>query len=270
MSYILDALKKSEQERGHGNVPGVQTIHSASISYRDDKRSWWPYILITAVLLNIAVIIFFNMDRFETQRASPDTAGPLSSQPVENESAIQAGMSATATSAKNHQAMASQQTDVQNEPPATTASSQANPGNRSASVENAASDSKADDDNTEDWEMITPATTQYSPPASQQNQGDTANTDSAYAPVAAIAEPTGIIDYNELPESIKTQLPAIIISAHVYSSNPSQRSIVINNDFMEEGEYLIDDMVLHEITREGAVLNYRGILFHYGAVSSWQ
>jgi len=45
---------------------------------------------------------------------------------------------------------------------------------------------------------------------------------------------------------------------------------VINNDFMEEGEYLIDDLILHEITREGAVLNYRGILFHYGAVSSWQ
>jgi len=45
---------------------------------------------------------------------------------------------------------------------------------------------------------------------------------------------------------------------------------VINNDFMEEGEYLIDDLILHEITREGAVLNYRGTLFHYGAVSSWQ
>ena len=25
MSYILDALKKSEQERGHGTAPNVQT-----------------------------------------------------------------------------------------------------------------------------------------------------------------------------------------------------------------------------------------------------
>jgi hypothetical protein len=49
-----------------------------------------------------------------------------------------------------------------------------------------------------------------------------------------------------------------------------QRSIVINNNFMEEGEYILDDLVLHEITRDGAVFNYRGTLFNYGVVSGWQ
>jgi len=264
MSYILDALKKSEQERGHGNVPGVQTIHSASVSYRDEKRSWWPYILITAVLLNIAVIIFFNIDRFETQQTSPVTANQPS-QPLEEKSDLQAGMTTTLTKLENDQAMVRQQADVNDVPPATTADSQPGQGNRSASVATTASDSKADDENTQDWEMITPATTQYSPPASPQDRDDTYD-----EPVVTVTGPTEVIDYNELPESIRAQLPAIIISAHVYSSNPAQRSIVINNDFMEEGEYLIDDLILHEITREGAVLNYRGTLFHYGAVSSWQ
>jgi hypothetical protein len=79
-----------------------------------------------------------------------------------------------------------------------------------------------------------------------------------------------IIDFHELPESIKQQIPTITISAHVYSSNPLQRSIVINNNFMEEGEYILDDLVLHEITRDGAVFNYRGTLFNYGVVSGWQ
>jgi len=269
MSYILDALKKSEQERGHGNVPGVQTIHSASVSYRDEKRSWWPYILITAVLLNIAVIIFFNIDRFETQQASPVTANQPS-QPLEEKSDLQAGMTTTLTKLENDQAMVRQQADTNDVPPATTAGSQPGQGNRSASVATAASDSKADDENTENWEVITPATTQYSSPAALQDKEDTARTEASAEPVASTAAATEIIDYNELPESIRSRLPAIIISAHVYSSNPAQRSIVINNDFMEEGEYLIDDLILHEITREGAVLNYRGILFHYGAVSSWQ
>ena len=59
MSYILDALKKSEQERGHGNIPGVQTVHSSSLNYHGEKKAYWPYLLITAVLLNVAVVLYF-------------------------------------------------------------------------------------------------------------------------------------------------------------------------------------------------------------------
>ncbi|MBT8135059.1 MAG: hypothetical protein KJO03_11160, partial [Gammaproteobacteria bacterium] len=63
MSYILDALKKSEQERGHGNVPDVQTVHSSSLNYRDDKKAVWPYILIVAVLLNLLAIGYFIINQ---------------------------------------------------------------------------------------------------------------------------------------------------------------------------------------------------------------
>ena len=63
MSYILDALKKSEQQRGHGTIPNVQTVHSSSLNYRDEKRAYWPYILITAVILNLIAIIYFIIDK---------------------------------------------------------------------------------------------------------------------------------------------------------------------------------------------------------------
>ena len=79
-----------------------------------------------------------------------------------------------------------------------------------------------------------------------------------------------LIEFYELPESIKQELPAIIISAHVYSTNPAQRSIVINNNFMEEGEYVLDGLILYEITTDGAIFNYQGTLFNYGVVSGWQ
>ncbi len=79
-----------------------------------------------------------------------------------------------------------------------------------------------------------------------------------------------ITDYYDLPESITAKLPAIIISAHVYSTNPLQRSIVINNNFMEEGEYINNELILHEITRDGAIFNYKGDLINYGVVSEWQ
>ena len=65
-------------------------------------------------------------------------------------------------------------------------------------------------------------------------------------------------------------MPAIIVTAHIYSSNPIQRSMVINNNFMEEGEYVIDDLILHEITADGAVFDYAETRFHYSVVSGWQ
>ena len=39
MSYILEALKKSEQERQQGGVPSIQSVHKGSASYDDpDER----------------------------------------------------------------------------------------------------------------------------------------------------------------------------------------------------------------------------------------
>ena len=79
-----------------------------------------------------------------------------------------------------------------------------------------------------------------------------------------------IIDFHDLPDSIKMQLPAINVSAHVYSDNPLQRSIVINNNFMEEGERIMDDLILQEITKGGVLMNYQGTVFRYDIVSGWQ
>ena len=42
MSYILDALKKSEQQRGHGAAPNVQTLHSSGLSYNSSRSQLWP------------------------------------------------------------------------------------------------------------------------------------------------------------------------------------------------------------------------------------
>ncbi len=75
MSYILDALKKSEQERGQGNIPNVQTVHSSSLNYANTKNTYWPYILIAAVLLNLLAIAYFIFDKEKSLSTSLKTAG---------------------------------------------------------------------------------------------------------------------------------------------------------------------------------------------------
>ncbi len=243
MSYILDALKKSEQERGHGNVPDVQTVHSSSLNYRNDKKAYWPYILIVAVILNLLAISYFIVNKekpaqipqvFEESTARvQDTAGNTAN-------SVTPDMPAAPV------LMVEKNMSVETSEPLPISAGTTT----GKSVKASAPETK---------------------PTTRKEQDATETVPKTAEPQAAtINDNEAIIDFHELPESIKQQIPTITISAHVYSSNPIQRSIVINNNFMEEGEYILDDLILHEITRDGAVFNYQGTLFNYGVVSGWQ
>ncbi len=224
MSYILDALKKSEQERGHGNIPDVQTVHSSSLNYRSEKTTYWPYILIAAVILNLLAIIYFIVDKKPTEDVTVATqqASVTVHTPIENRVATE-----------------------ETENPVT------------------------DGDNKIIAVKKTEVETTTVPEQKVQPLAKTKNIDTS-AEKQMISNGTDILEFHELPEAIKQELPAIIVSAHVYSTNPVQRSIVINNNFLEEGEYVLDGLILYEITPNGAIFNYQGTLFRYGVVSGWQ
>lgn len=226
MSYILDALKKSEQERGHGNIPDVQTVHSSGLNYRNEKKSYWPYILIVAVLLNLLAIVYFTINKESTEQTVTQetnvTDQVKTESSVTSEKTAEADNSTTLTSNKK--------TEVKETATSTPVSA------IDGSIK----------------------TTEKTATIKTDTNKRTFNST------------TKIIDFHELPESIKQEIPTITISAHVYSTNPVQRSIVINNNFMEEGEYVLDGLILYEITTDGAIFNYQGTLFNYGVVSGWQ
>lgn len=243
MSYILDALKKSEQERGHGNIPNVQTVHTSSLSYKKTKAVW-PYVLTVAVLLNLAAILYFFIhdDRRndiaaqhnDTEEIATTIAGEATGKATTPEQAAAVMVnSSTQTSFANEHAPVSSTQKTDSLPLGTTSL---------GSTSLAPADSPA------------PAS---SIAVSQRDD----------RPHSSHAE---TVEYQELPESVRQQLPSIVVSAHVYSTNPLQRSIVINNNFLEEGEYVMDGLVLEEITPDGAILLYQGFRFHYGVVSGWQ
>jgi general secretion pathway protein B len=87
-------------------------------------------------------------------------------------------------------------------------------------------------------------------------------------PVMEMHEP-GVLELHELPYDIQQRIPVMQFSAHVYSSNPLQRSVVINGRFMEEGDYLESDLYLSEITTDGAIFDFQGQRFHQRIVSAW-
>lgn len=207
MSYILDALKKSELERGNGDIPSVQTIHSSALNYHQQRRLLWPWILIAVLLANVFILIYF------LQTGSYSETVSVSERASENNPS--SSLSQNSIPAENPP------------PPAPTTPTPAQPP-----------------------AQIKPAPAKVTPAAHG----------SAHEP---------LLDIDELPAEIRQHVPGMVFSAHVYSSNPVQRSLVINNRFMEEGDAFSHDLILSEITRSGAIFAFRGYRFHTSVLSGW-
>lgn len=221
MSYILDALKKSEEQRGHGSAPSVQTVHSSSLSYNASKTHLWPYILLAAVFINLAALMYFIMTRGETESSA--THQQLA---TENSAATTVTSLATAR-------------PINPDP---------------AEVETGSAE-----------EFYRPISL---PGTSQNTTIAAASAESVYIPRAE-TNYGEILEMEELPFDTQQHIPVMDFSAHVYSSNPLQRSIVINGRFMEEGDRVAADVYLNEITPDGAVFEYQGQLFSQRVVSAW-
>jgi general secretion pathway protein B len=58
MSYILDALKKSDQERQRGAVPNLHTVQMP-VARESRRRSRWSSLLVLALLLNAGLLVWW-------------------------------------------------------------------------------------------------------------------------------------------------------------------------------------------------------------------
>lgn len=212
MSYILDALKKSEQERGRGSAPSVQTLHTIGPDSTTSRTHYWPHVLLFAVFVNLGALLYFIITdtRVDQPSASPMALVPTEPTAVDTESLVLAPV----------------------------------------------------DEDVIYKQVTMPAVAQTAVRPRPQIIQTTAP--AAYTPAEA-----PLLQRDELPESIQQHIPIMEFSAHVYSSNPMHRSIVINGRYMEEGDQFASDLTLSEITPKGAIFDFQGKLFHQNVVSAW-
>lgn len=78
MSYILDALKKSETDRQRQDAPGIADVPSPS---RDRKTPGWIWLLVGLLLINAVVLggMLFRGDAPKPVAATPSTIAPAAS-----------------------------------------------------------------------------------------------------------------------------------------------------------------------------------------------
>ncbi|MFW5815755.1 MAG: general secretion pathway protein GspB, partial [Wenzhouxiangella sp.] len=65
----------------------------------------------------------------------------------------------------------------------------------------------------------------------------------------------------ELPLSVRRELPDLNLSIHVFSAEPAERFVLINGERRAEGADLGEGARLAEITRLGAVVDFRDYRF---------
>jgi general secretion pathway protein B len=234
MSFILDALKKSEAERARQAGPALLEMRIV----RPKRRvALWVVVLALLLSVNLAVLMWFALRREPTaapasaQQASPAAGGagaPGVAAPAG--SRVASGTAAPAAGAAANQA----RTDVNALPPP--GAFAADPGARVAGADEAdygAGDNPAD---------LEPAA---GPAPGSVSVGRSAD-----------ARP----NYSEIGGSV----PELRLDLHVYASRPQERYALINMHKVHEGDVLPEGPRVLGITRDGVVLDWRGSEFVLG------
>ena len=246
MSYILDALKKAEQERKRGKAPDFMTEHED----REDKprrRVWLYAALVFFVAVSGSVGWFLGSDKNSGFSAKPQQTAPVTMN----------------TSAQ-----------PQPSPPPCVGPSSENPtAAPQAQTTETAAPAKAVIPQTEKPETArkqTARTSQVDKDSSMKKTASTTDRSRASQAAPDAAEPANIkktvpgnriYSIAELPDELKQGLPALSISTHIYSQEKTERLASINGHIGREGQEIMSGITLESITPDGAVLRYQGYKF---------
>ena len=240
MSYILDALKKSEEERKKGDVPGLQT-YTPSTEVSSGKKTW---VIGVMVLIGTNVIGLFLWSPWQSTPPSsitaqeprpeahaavnPAIARPIATPKVEPVAKLVIPKPVVAPMAAPIVRPVVRPFDKPLTDPVIET-----PGEQSAPAI-----------------KIQPAPREaYSPKKAPST---------AYLP-----------QLSELPQSIQSQIPDLTFSSHMYSSQDRFRSITINGKRLKQGRYYNDLLYVNEITEKGAIMGFEGTLFEVDVLGQW-
>jgi len=72
---------------------------------------------------------------------------------------------------------------------------------------------------------------------------------------------TVLPEFEDLPGSLQAVIPELHCAGHTYSTEPGKRMIIINNSILREGEKIDENLRLVEITWDGLILEFNGERF---------
>lgn len=235
MSFILDALKKSESDRQRQGGPALFEVKIAP-----PRHALPPWAVAIAVLLvaNLGVVAWFMLRHAAAPasgEASPSVRAPV---PAAAEPAPQALAAVVAAPAAAPVA----RTVISAPTPAPAPAAAAAPAPPPAAARSAAADATAEPASNPD---------DFAPAAEPPPSGGLGRVKRGTA---------GVPLYQQLAATPGTQLPQLRLDLHAYAEHPEDRWVLINMHKLREGESL-EGVHVDRITPEGAVLSYQGSQF---------
>lgn len=236
MSYILEALRKADQERSAGSVPDLEAVHESS---HDGGRSrWWVWVLAGVLLVNGVVLVVLALrDTNDAPVQVADTPRPEA--PAR---AMQAPPPAV----------------TQPRPAPVTAS-------RATVVQQPAVVSRPP--------VVKPAAPPPVMPVPEKREVAKVERPVVSAarvvklapqPAARpVATDSGLPYWDELSIEFRSGFKVPRMDVHVYDADPQRRFLLIKLQKYREGDRLESGAVIEEILPDGIQLSYQGTRFIY-------
>lgn len=236
MSYILDALRRAQAERGRGSVPGLHTpatpVTGLPVASGSTSRglAWSLAALAAAVVLAAG-----GWWLWRTPPAPPVAVAPS------------AAPSAAPSVAPNLAVVTAPA------PAATVASAAV-----TAEAVPAPVPTLAPAPAPQRVEKRTP------PPAARPERAAATPAPAAQAPKPAPARPTPstseapVFAQADLPPAVREQLPTLQLAGVTYSTNPLYRMVIVNGQVLHEGDQAAPGLVLERIEPGRTVWAFRG------------
>jgi general secretion pathway protein B len=228
MSYILEALKKAEQQRELGRVPGIETLHEQASGRRFDRWLWGILLLL---MLNGAVllVLLWPEQGREMRAASGDAVPPSDSEQV-----------AASPARRQPGAFA----DPEPAPERASRSALAPVGVPAQPAARATGGATAPESKAPPAAAVVRSTQEPEPVETR-----------------AAAEPALPI-WPRVPDYLFRQLSSgLRLDVHVYAEQPRERFVLINLRKYQEGDQLQEGPRLDAITGEGVILSFQGERF---------
>ncbi|MCI0434431.1 MAG: general secretion pathway protein GspB [Gemmatimonadetes bacterium] len=239
MSFILDALRKSEHERQRQAGPGFAELRPAMAR---PTFPVWAIALAALLAINLVVLVIVMLRRDDA--TIPTSLPTTASEPAPSPAGA-AGVPASPAPSGSPAALAATTPWASTEAPA----AGRYPGEPAAS---AGTDSSAmDDEYAGTMEGLAEDAPEETEPELQPPPRATSEDGESDARLPTI---------NDVALQ-GTTMPQLHLDIHVYATQPADRFVFLNNRKYREGGETPEGTVIERITRDGVVLNHRGVRF---------
>lgn len=273
MSYILDALKKSEKERQRGNVPDVLTPQDAAAGQKR-KRGLLPYLVLGVLILNAGLLAGWLLGSPKKPQPAAQSVAPRKIQTSAPKQAKDAHTARTSVEASSTEPVrvgnsvtraAERQPAAYTEITAKRETRNPPPAVHQEQAQGIVSDQKKGKEERPSPPSV-PKETRVAPPAAAPQQTVVNRASAEPQPVAHIEPPIKNKIYNlkELPASLQQNLPDFSISTHLYAADTTSRMVRINGQMLREGQHLSADLKLEEIMPDGVIFSFQNYRFRVG------